>query len=105
MNLQTTCNVNISSNKIKDCHEIEKFLKQLKIVANNTPNLTIIKTYGKMVNEIGCKIIYSNNIEEMYDELWLPLKTKFNLGCAYVEVNSHFQGCIYDLYRASNCPG
>ena len=105
MNLQTTCKVHVSSDKIKDCSEIAQYLKQLNIVANVTPNLTIVKKNGKMVNEIGCAIIYSCKVEKMYNELWQPLKSKYNLGCAYVDVKSHFQGCIYDLYRRSNCPG
>ena len=105
MNLQTTCKIHVSSNKIKDCSEIVQYLKQLNIVANVTPNLTIIKKDGKMINEIGCAITYSCKVKEMYNELWRPLKSKYDLGCAHVEVNSHFQGCIYDLYCVSNCPG
>ena len=105
MNLQTTCQMNISSDKIKDCRDIAQYLKELNIVANVTPNSTIIKKDGKMIYEIGCTITYSCNVAKMYDELWQPLKKKYELGCAYVDVKSHFQGCIYDLYRKSSCPG
>ena len=105
MNLQTTCKMHISSNTITDCREIAQYLKQLNIAANVTPNSTIIKKDGKMVYEIGCAISYSCNVEKMYDELWTPLKSKYGLGCAYVDVKSQYQGCIYDLYSKSNCPG
>ena len=105
MNLQTTCQMYISSDKIKDCREIAQYLKQLNIVANITPNSSIVKKDGKLVYETGCAIVYSCNAEKMYDELWRPLKSKYNLGCAYVDIKSVYQGCIYDLYCASNCPG
>lgn len=105
MNLKTTCQVNISSNKIKNCQEIVEYLKQLNIPANVTSNLTIVKKNDEMVNEIGCTIIYSCDIKKMYNELWQPLKKKYYLTCAHIDVKSHFQGCIYDLYRKSKCPG
>jgi hypothetical protein len=105
MNLQTTCQVNISSDKIKDCREIAQYLKQLNIAANVTSNSTIVKKDGKMISEIGCTIIYSCKVDKMYDELWRPLKQKYLLGCAHVDIKSNYQGCIYDLYRETNCPG
>lgn len=105
MNTQTTCKVCISSNKITHCRDIAEYLKQLNIAANVTTNSTIVKKHGKMIHETGCAIVYSCNPEKMYDELWKPLQSKYDLGCAYVDVNSHFHGCIYDLYRKSSCPG
>ena len=105
MNLQTSCQVNISSPKIKDCSEIAHYLKELNIAANVTPNSTIIKKNGKMIYEIGCTINYSCNIEKMYNELWLPLKLKYDLGCAYIDIKSQYHGCIYDLYSKTKCPG
>ena len=105
MNYQTTCQVHISSNKITDCREVAQYLKQLNIAVSVTPNSTVVKKDGKMVYETGCAIIYSCNAEKMYDELWKPLQSKYKLGCAYVDINSHFHGCIYDLYRKSSCPG
>lgn len=105
MNYHTTCKVYISSDKITDCREIAQYLKQLNIVANVTSNSSIVNKDGKMTYETGCAIIYSCNVEKMYDELWKPLQLKYKLGCAYVDINSHFHGCIYDLYRKSSCPG
>jgi len=105
MNCQTTCKVHISSNKITNCREVAQYLKQLNIAANVTSNSTIVKKDGMMSYETGCTIVYSCNAEKMYDELWKPLQSKYKLGCAYVDIHSHFHGCIYDLYRKSSCPG
>ena len=103
--MNTTCELNISSSKLKSCDEIIKMLSTLKIVGNVTQNNSIIKYDGKYKTEIGCKITYTCDPDKMFDELWLPLQNKYKLGCAYINMNSLFHGCIYDFYRKSNCPG
>jgi hypothetical protein len=103
--MNNTCELNISSHKIKSCEDISKMLREMGIVGNVTPNNSIIKFDGKYKTEIGCKITYSCNPDTMFEKVWKPLQDKYDLGCAYININSQFHGCIYDLYRNSNCPG
>lgn len=100
-----SCELNISSPKIKSCEEICKILREIGIVGNVTPNNSIIKFDGKYKTEIGCKITYSGNPSTMFDTVWKPLQDKYDLGCAYININSQFHGCIYDFDRNSKCPG
>jgi hypothetical protein len=103
--MNNTCELNISSSKINSCEDISKMLTNLGIVGNVTSNNSIIKFNGKYKTEIGCKITYTCNPETMFEEVWKPLQDKYSLGCAYININSQFHGCIYDLYRKSKCPG
>ena len=103
--MNNTCELNISSSKIKSCEDISKMLRGMGIVGNVTSNNSIIKFDGKYKTEIGCKITYTCNPDTMFEEVWKPLQDKYKLGCAYININSQFNGCIYDLYRKSNCPG
>ena len=41
----------------------------------------------------------------MKDEIFDKLKRRVNIDCAYVSIHSFYNGCIYDLYRESVCPG
>ena len=100
-----TCELNISSSKIKSCEDVSKMLREMGIIGNVTPNNSIIKFDGKYKTERGCKITYSCDPDTMFDIVWKPLQDKYDLGCAYINISSQFHGCIYDLYRNSKCPG
>ena len=100
-----TYELNVSSKKIKNCNEIINLLVKNKIIGNVSSNKTVILQDNKYIIENGCKItVGTKDARELENKLWKPLKEEFNLDCAYVKVTSYFNGCIYDLYRKSNCP-
>ncbi len=101
----TTCNLFISSTSIKNCDEIVTFLKQNKIVGNVTKNKTIIKNNNDIIEETGCKITWACNPEQIKQKVWVPLKKQYNLGCAYIDIEAKYQGCINDLLGDSRCSG
>ena len=106
--MNTTYEIHISSEKIKNCDEIVNLLFKNKIIGSVSSNKSIIQKNNKYIIENGCKIIVSTNdtngLKEYEKTLWEPLKKEFNLDCAYVKLNSYYNGCVYDFYRKTNCP-
>ena len=105
MLMNTTCKIYISSSKINSCEDIANFLLKLNIIANVSENFSTIPCKYGLNKEKGCKIIYNCDVNTMKDKLWNPLKQKYGLDCAYIDIYSSYNGCIYDLYRKSSCPG
>lgn len=103
-NMNTNCDVYISSSNITDCKLLAEYLKTLNIMANVSENTSIICSNKNYTIEKGCKISYTCNVNTMKEKLWIPIQKKYDLTCAYVDISSKFNGCIYDLYRKSNCP-
>lgn len=101
----TTFDLYVSSPKILHCREIALLLKEKGIVSHVTQNDTIIKDGNKHRLEIGCKI--TGTVKEpknIYFNIWGPLQQKFKLNCAYLNIHSSINGCIFDVFRNSNCP-
>ena len=101
----TTCNLFISSPSIKNCDEIIDFLKQNKIIGNVSQNKTVIKNKHDIIEEIGCKITWNCRPEQIKKKVWLPLKKQYSLGCAYIDIEAKYHGCINDLLAKSRCNG
>ena len=97
MSFYNTLELNISSQKINNCNEIVEFLHT---------NKSIIKKNNKYIIENGCKITLSTNEPtELEKKLWIPLKNNFDLNCAFLKIQGEYNGCVYDFYRNTNCPG
>ncbi len=102
--------LNISSPSL-NCAEVALFLRECGVLANVAANTTVAlgRDDGATVRrapalEIGCRIVFHSAPPEL-SYLWPELKTKFGLGCAFVDAAPRFQGCVYDYLRATSCPG
>jgi hypothetical protein len=98
--------LSISSHSIKDCNDVVKYMRELKIPCLVSSNKSIIRSNGKHIIENGCQIKMVSHDSEVIDtNFWIKTKNKFGLSCAHLEVEGKFKGCIYDYLRSSNCPG
>lgn len=104
--MDTTCNLWISSKDNDLCEKAKLFLFMNKVVSNVIENTTVLvdKT-NEITYEKGCKITFKCDPKTMKDEIFDKLKKRVNIDCAYVSIHSFYNGCIYDLYRESACPG
>ena len=56
--------------------------------------------------ENGCTILLSGlNPKYIKNQVWEPLNKDFELKCGYLKIDKQFNGCIYDYFGKSNCPG
>ena len=89
----------IISKKELSCKNVAIYLKHLGYSGNVSENHTIMEDGSE---ENGCSIAITNIKDAK--SLWLKLKSKFDLTCAYYDAPPKFQGCIYDYIRPSVCP-
>ena len=109
MNLSYTIQLSISGSQIDSkCQEVIALLKQHNIGNSSVvPNKSIqCDSSGKCYLENGCRItLGTQQIDSIQDTLWKPLQQRFSLGCGFISIDSHYSGCVFDLWRVSNCPG
>lgn len=101
----STYNLSISSRTITKkggCKSVAQWLASNGIDADVTPNWSSIGRNNEI--EEGCRIVITSDPEKI-QKLWPPLKTNFELRCAYLTQESFFSGCIYDYFKESACPG
>ena len=105
MSIHTTFDLYVSSPKILHCREVAMLLKQHDIACNVTQNDTVVMTKNKYNLEVGCKITGAvKDIQSIYTKIWNPLQHAFQLKCAYLDIHSSINGCIFDIFKPSNCP-
>ena len=92
----------ISSKKIsKNCEEIIGLMHSLGINGHVTKNMTILD--GSI--EVGCQVIVASQpVRDNLCELWSAAQKKLDLTCSLVEFTHHESGCVFDVFRNSNCP-
>ena len=101
--------LSVSANDI-DCHKIAKMMKDSGIHCSVTENWSVVPSRVNGTNKVerGCRLLinhikpYSNDLEE---KIWKPLKNEFKIKCAHLSIGNMFNGCIYNYFRNSNCPG
>lgn len=92
--------MSLSGQELGDCSKVVRLLKTLGINGDVTSNQTILDG----VQEPGCRIrLFGDKAKAK--RLWEAVRTEHNLTCGHIEVASHESGCIFDLPRASVCPG
>ena len=95
----------ISSPQINNCAEVAEYLRQSHIKCHVTSNDSIVKIKDKFIIEKGCQIKFGNHHPKLINTtFWNNLQQKFKLGCAYLEVEGKYKGCIYDYFLNSVCP-
>ncbi len=94
--------LSISGNLSSNCDEVILLMKTLCINGDVTPNKTIID--GNIEN--GCRIyVSSKDIYKNTKLLWKNISNNYGLTCAHVKFSEHQDGCVFDVFRKSQCPG
>lgn len=97
--------LSISSKKISDCNDVVNTLHKLGVICSVVDNNSVIKKNNELIIEHGCNITLTNtNISNIKKDIWVPLKNKYNLGCAHLLIHGKYRGCIYDFLDKSKCP-
>lgn len=89
------------SNIMNDCSEVILLMKTLGINGDVTSNKTILD--GNLEN--GCRIYVASKNREDTRQLWKSLSKSLGLICAHVKFSEHQDGCVFDIFRESLCPG
>ena len=104
-NYPDTIKLNISSKNIRNCHQVAFLLQKSGIISNISPNFSVIEKGEHKILENGCNIILTKTNLNHIEPIWNTLKKEYSLGCAYLEVENKYKGCIYNFLRKNNCPG
>jgi len=111
-NNSDTAILSISSKNINSCREIAELMKKNGIPCSITENYSVV--YGSQKNKLnntlslenGCQLLFGNlNTGKIQNDIWYPLKNKYQLGCAHLHVVGKFKGCVYDFFDKTKCPG
>lgn len=102
----TSSDLNISSGNIKSCRQIVELLQKTGIMCSVVSQESVICQEGNCWIENGCQVrLCGLAPEEIEKKVWSPLKSNFNLTCAFLHIHGQYKGCILDYLRPSNCPG
>ena len=99
-----TAILSISSNNINKCKDITEMFVKTGILCSVSSNDSVINNNGKYIIEKGCNITFTDiDLDDTEDKIWLPLKTKYNLGCAHFHVIGKFRGLCLTINFMSKC--
>jgi len=85
-----------------DCREVVSAMRRLGIHGDVSSNVTVID--GDV--EPGCRAtIVTKPVKQSSKKLWQTLLADMAFTCAHVEIISHEDGCVFDVFRKSACPG
>ena len=85
-----------------NCQDILKFMQLTKIPCNIIKNKTVSKN---LKIENGCMVfIPSTDKYSLNYKIWNPIRAKYNLNCAHIDIPYKFNGCIYDYLKQTGCP-
>lgn len=91
--------ISISSNNL-DCKKVAEKLLELNILSSVIKNTSVIRRNDNYILENGCDIRLNRiEIDDIKDKIWKPLKKEFNLGCAHLEINGKYNGCINKYFK------
>jgi hypothetical protein len=93
--------LSISGNISTDCDEVIYLMKKLGINGDVTCNKTILD--GNVEN--GCRIRIASSYMEHTKLLWKTIQENLGLTCAHVNISESKDGCVFDVFRESLCPG
>ena len=100
----TTSILNISSNNIKDCNDITNLLLKCGIIGSVTPNKSVCCNKKKCWIENGCSITLCGlKPDQIEKKIWNPLKSKYDLKCAHLNIHGYYIGCILNFLEPSRC--
>ena len=90
------------------CDEVLAVMRRLGISGNVTANRSLVPADDDELRlEDGCRVRVAGRDEprDAVRRLWLPLRNRFGLECAYVDAAPAFRGCVLDYLRPSSCSG
>ena len=102
----TTSNLHISQKNL-NCKKVADALFKSGVCSHVTSNDSIQYNYKtkQYEQEKGCSIILCGlNKKHIINDVWNPLKDKFNLSCAHLEIVGQYKGCILNFIRIKDCP-
>lgn len=82
-----------------DCSQIVALLQAHGLAGDVTPNRTVVN--GR--EEQGCRTVLYN--KEAAHTLWRAAQKLPDIECGHVSVQNAESGCVFDVFRESNCPG
>ena len=82
-----------------DCSEVVALLKTLGLAGDVTPNRTVVD--GR--EEQGCRTVLQSKQDAR--TLWQAARARPDIQCGHVAVQLAEQGCVFDVFRDSSCPG
>lgn len=92
--------LSISGERVS-CERVAELMHALGIHGDVTRNVTVLD--GQM--EPGCRVRVVSDPERKTEVLWNAARREFGLKCAHVKLSKYQSGCVFDVYRSSNCPG
>ena len=95
--------LSVSSPKFHvNCEEVVRIMKKLGINGYVTNNRTVLDNH----EEVGCNaIIVSKPVKENAQLVWEQIKKFPDITCAHVNIIHSENGCVFDVFAESKCPG
>ena len=101
---RTTSVLSISSKEIGDCKAVANTLLKCGITCSVTPNYSVNCNEKQCWIENGCSIILGGiHPDKIEVSVWNPLKSKYNLKCAHLNIHGVYIGCILNYLHPSKC--
>ncbi len=82
-----------------DCGDLVALLQAHGLAGDVTANRPVVN--GR--EEQGCRTVLSN--KEAARTLWHAARKLPAIQCGHVSVQNTESGCVFDVFRESNCPG
>ena len=86
-----------------DCEEVVALLRTLKIAGDVTPNRTLLP--ADRAEETGCRVVLSDASQKNAERAWRHARRLPGVTCAHVRLTQHAEGCAWDVFSPSLCPG
>ena len=100
-----TSDINISAKNITNCTGVIEILRKSGIMSTVSQTTSIICDNSRCWTENSCAIKLTGlNHNEIEENVWIPLRDKYNLDCAHLHIHGYYIGCIKNFIRPSSCP-
>lgn len=87
-----------------DPASVATFLMSQGVSATVSRTVTVMRNAERMWIENGCKIDIHGLKPDLYEQrLWRPLKHRYKLTCAYLDIPGLYRGCVMNFVRPSSC--
>ena len=101
-----TTTLSISSSRLSGCTEVVKTMLKLGIMTSVTENKSVLCDHNSCWVEPGCRLVVGGiSRRDLDSQVWTPLRDKFGLTCAHLNIQGVYSGCILDYLRETKCPG
>ena len=98
MSIFVTSTLSVSKKENLDCKELANFLSKCNIITSVSDNISTVPNI-----EYGCRLVQSVNSKNDIEKIWNLLQNKYNFKCGHLKIDGHYNGCILNYLRPSNC--